>query len=83
MKGHMDIQNGDKVQDKVTGIVTGVADYMTGCRQCCVSAPAKDGKTGETAWFDDDRLTVVTTGAVSLSARKRDGGPQSNPAPAR
>jgi hypothetical protein len=80
------IQNGDTVKDKVTGftgVVTGVAEYLTGCRQCCVQPAAKDGEFKAAHWFDDDRLSIEPgTIRVNLD-RKRDGGPQSNPAPTR
>lgn len=81
-----EVSLGDRVSDKVTGfegVVTGVANYISGCRQCCVAPPAKDGGFRDSQWFDDDRLTVVAPQAVSLKERRRDGGPQSNPAPIR
>lgn len=81
-----EIQNGDRVKDKVTGFegtVVGVADYISGCRQCCVAPEARGGKFEESHWFDDDRLSVTTEQAVTLTERKRAGGPQSNPAPTR
>lgn len=77
---------GDRVTDTITGFegaVTGIADYITGCRQCCVQPSAKDGKFEEARWFDDDRLDVLEAGAVNLGNRKRNGGPQPNPAPTR
>lgn len=86
MQQHQTVQLGDKVQDKVTtfeGIVTGVADYITGCRQCLVQPPAKDGEYKDGRWIDDDRLLVLQKGHTVLDDRRRDGGPQANPAPVR
>lgn len=71
---------GTKVKDSVTGfagVVTGRADYVTGCRQYLVSAKGTKSKTGETGWFDEGRL-------IGEKIQKRDtGGPQANPAPAK
>lgn len=70
------VELGSKARDSVTGfngIVTGRAEYMTGCRQYCLSARAKGGKVGESAWFDEDRLID--------SATKNPGGPADCEAP--
>lgn len=52
------IQNGDHVFDIITkleGVVTGIAEYITGCRQCLVTPEVAD-KNSEPRWFDEDRL---------------------------
>lgn len=80
------IQLGDKVKDRVTGfegVITGAAEYLTGCRQVLVQPPAKDGEFKEGRWIDDDRLELLRTQVITLNDRARDGGPQSNPAPTR
>lgn len=80
------VQNGDKVRDTVTGfegIVTGVADYLTGCRQVLISAQSRDGKAGEAGWYDDDRVEIMQAQHTTMGNRERNGGPQSNPAPTR
>ncbi len=75
------IAQGKKVKDSITGfsgIVTGRAEYITGCRQYLVSAKSKDGKRAECAWYDEDRLTGLD---LSRQAPEVDGGPQANEAP--
>ena len=69
---------GVKVRDKITdfeGVITGRAEYITGCRQYCVSPKAKDNEFTGAQWLDEDRLLNVTP----LQANA--GGPQSSPAP--
>lgn len=72
------MEMGDRVRDRITGfqgIVTGVATYITGCKQACV-APTVKSDGGR--WFDEDRLEVVARGAVSIAVK--DNGPDA-PAP--
>ena len=61
---------GDKVRDTVTGyegVITGVVDYLTGCRQCLLTAKVKkDGTIPEGRWFDIDRLQVLKAKAISI-----------------
>ena len=48
-----------KQRDVITGfsgVVTGRAEYLTGCRQYLLQAKSKDHKGGEAIWFDEDRL---------------------------
>lgn len=74
---------GDKVQDRITGfegIATGVADYITGCRQILVTPKAaSDGKYIDACWLDVDRLVVLEENVVTMANRQKDGGPQSAP----
>jgi hypothetical protein len=52
-----------KVKDKVTGfigVVTGHADYLTGCDQYLVQPASKDGEWKEGRWFDQNRLEIVS-----------------------
>lgn len=79
---------GDKVKDIIsgfTGIVTGKAQYMTGCNQTLVSQQDSAAKA-EAAWFDDSRLKVVKQSAVSLpraAVARNPGGPTPSGAPSR
>ncbi len=70
------VKLGQKVEDKVTGFagtITGIAEYISGCRQALVVAPlATDGDI-KSHWFDEDRLVDVP------ESEKRNGGPQSSP----
>ncbi len=52
---------GMQCSDKVTGfngVITSVSFDIAGCIQAVVTPPAKDGKTGESQWFDMGRLTI-------------------------
>ncbi len=42
-----------------TGVVTGYAQYITGCDQYLLTPKGKDKhKKDESEWFDDNRLTI-------------------------
>jgi hypothetical protein len=76
------IENGVEVRDKVTGfsgVVTGRADYITGCNQYLVQPPAKDGAFVEPRWYDEHRLAVIGTTRVELA---NDSGKDGADAPA-
>lgn len=88
-----EITLGQKARDVVTGfegIVTGRADYLTGCSQF-VLAPrvAKDGTFKEGHWFDESRLEVTDRMVITLRfdedtpAPVDTGGPQPDAPPAR
>lgn len=66
----MKINHGSKVRDKVTGftgIVTGHADYITGCDQYLVQPVTNPkGEWVDSRWFDDQRLEVLIENIVSL-----------------
>lgn len=52
---------GATAKDKITGfvgIVTGHADYITGCDQYLLSSQAKDGQESKQVWFDEQRIVV-------------------------
>jgi hypothetical protein len=79
------IPNGARVKDSVTGfsgIVTGRADYLTGCRQYCVTPKAKGGAVADGRWYDEQRLLVLDSKAVQINNETIKGGPQDSP-PAR
>ena len=69
---------GDKVGDMVTGfegIVTGHAEYITGCDTYLVQPRCKAGEAGERPepqWFDEMRLSVVAVGAVKIEVPKEE-----------
>lgn len=87
---------GDRVADRIngfTGIVTGRAEYLYGCRQLLV-APEKvgnDGKHPDSVWLDEDRTKVLTLAVNVLdrdeAAREQiaaaGGGPMLGPRPDR
>lgn len=64
------VELGDQVRDKVTGfkgIVTGQAQYLTGCKQVMVTPRAsEDGKYVDACWLDVDRVEVVGKGVVKI-----------------
>lgn len=69
---------GAKVKDSITGfsgVVTGRADYITGCRQYSVTPKGTKGKVAESAWYDEDRLLK------SIPKNRNIGGPQVDEAP--
>lgn len=54
--------NGDLLRDKITGfeaIVTGRANYLTGCNQYALTAKSKDNAEAVSIWFDEGRLETV------------------------
>lgn len=59
----MKILMGQKAKDVITGfqgIVTGKAQYITGCEQALLVPPVKpDGEFVSGNWFDEDRLDLV------------------------
>lgn len=74
------IKLGVKAKDKVTGfegIVTSKIDYLTGCTQYGITPPVKDGKTGDTEYFDYRRLDVTGNGVTveQVADTKNPGGP--------
>ena len=78
------IRLGSKVRDKITGfqgIVTGAAEYLTGCIQYAVKPPVdKDGKMIDAVWLDEDRLELLKdNGEPTVTTN---GGPQPDAPPA-
>ncbi|AHK11767.1 hypothetical protein S144_53 [Shewanella sp. phage 1/44] len=41
-----------------TGIITGVASYITGCDQYSLAGKAKDDNVGTTMWVDVNRVEI-------------------------
>lgn len=75
------IELGQKAKDKITGFqgtLTGRTQWLTGCDQYCLVPPVdKDGKVGDSVWFDEGRIEILGPG-VSAEAVQADrgGGPQ-------
>jgi len=73
----MTIELGQTVTDSITGftgIITGIAEYLYGCRQACVVSKTigKEDKP-VSIWFDEQRLAPA--GEVKATS----GGPQFSP----
>jgi hypothetical protein len=80
------IQMGQKVKCCITGfegIVTGRADYISGCRQYLVQPKGKKNEIANSLWLDEDRLIVNKVEDLKSLKERNDGGPQINPAPIR
>lgn len=64
-----DIVLGDKVKDRITGLVgiaVGKNIWMNGCVQYCVKPPMKkDGTVVDGVWVDEEQLVVVGDGVCS------------------
>ena len=68
------VKLGDKVKDEITGfegIITGVSDWLYGCRQVHVVSQDLDGGEPKSCWFDEQR--------VDLNSKVETGGPQPVP----
>lgn len=82
------IKLGSKVTDKVSGfsgIVTGVARYLTGCNQYAVVPKAKSDADSapDAAWYDEGRLEVITdnSGITAAEVAADDNGGAVSAAP--
>ena len=70
---------GKKARDMVTGFegtIVGITIYLFGCN-CYGLAPkvGKDGKLGETMWFDEGRIDITGEGIEPSSVRvEKPGG---------
>lgn len=68
---------GVEVKDKITGFkgtVTGYVVYISGCNQCLVNPKVgKDGRLGDSSWFDEQRLIVTNKKAIKLENGKTPG----------
>ncbi len=69
---------GKKAKDKITGfagLVTGHAEYLTGCDQFLLQPAQKKGSTDYPAgqWFDEQRLVVTEGKPIALDNSKGDG----------
>lgn len=66
----MKTELGTKMRDIITGftgVVTGRAEYISGCNQALVAPPmAADGALRDSQWFDEQRLAHVDDSLVVL-----------------
>lgn len=77
---------GDEVKDSISGfkgIVTGRAEYLTGCVQIqVVERNPQVGKQPVECWIDEQRLVVTNAGAYGLpeeEIKEAPAGPQHVP----
>lgn len=73
------LELGKKARDKITGfegVITGRAQYITGCDQYALAPTAQGGSVQRTEWFDEGRLEVTGDGVdpAQVQAPQR-GGP--------
>lgn len=71
---------GKKARDKVTGfegVITGKVYYLYGCAQYCLVPKARNGKLGESEWFDIGRVEVFENDRISQEdvIADKPGGP--------
>lgn len=69
---------GDRAKDRIngfTGIVTGKAEYLDGCRQFLVKpeALAADGNVQDGIWIDEHNLILVEAGVLADPFAKEPG----------
>ncbi len=60
-------QLGQKAKDKITGfegILIAKVTYLYGCDQYGVTPEARDGKTGDTQYFDEGRIEIIGKGVL-------------------
>lgn len=73
------IELGKKAKDKITGftgIITGRAQYLTGCDQYVIAPPAIEGKLESSQWFDEGRVEIIGDGVKAEDvAMEVAGGP--------
>lgn len=71
---------GKKARDKVTGfqgVIIGKCYYLTGCNQYGITPHVIDNKVGDTQWFDEKRVEVISEGvqAEEVADVSNPGGP--------
>ena len=73
-----DLQLGKEAIDKITGfkgIITGHADYLTGCDQYMLQPKSKEGAEFiEGRWFDEGRLQVLARGIDKEDVKGKKNG---------
>ena len=66
----MKMEMGWSVKDRITGfagVVTGRAEYISGCNQALVAPPlGKEGQHRDSQWLDEQRLERVGDEQVTL-----------------
>lgn len=70
---------GKMARDKITdfeGIIVGKANYLFGCAQYGLTPKCKDGKSGETEWYDEGRIEIIGEGINKNEVMvEKNGGP--------
>lgn len=60
---------GEKVKDQIsgfTGIVTGKAEYITGCVQYLIQPQSEENDYKEAQWIDEHRLIIIKGQGIKL-----------------
>lgn len=74
------IELGKKGRDKISGfegVITGRAQYLTGCDQYVLQPPIRNGEMQKSEWFDEGRIEVTGEGvSASEVVSTKPGGPQ-------
>lgn len=73
---------GSTLVDQVSGfhgIVTGRANYLTGCNQYSLQPKAHEGRLPDNVWLDEVRLVAAGDYLVKLKSDDEKGGPQNHP----
>lgn len=72
--GFSGIALGDRVKDTLTGftgVVTGRAEYLTGCNQVYILPKSeKENEIKDGAWFDIERIEKLEDRVVEVSSRR-------------
>ena len=61
------IELGQKAKDKITGfegIITARVTYLYGCDQYGIAPAVRDGKIGDTSYFDEGRIEIIGRGIL-------------------
>jgi hypothetical protein len=73
------IKLGQKAKDKVTGfegIIVTRLECLFGCTQYGIAPEAKDGKVGDTNYFDEGRIEILGRGILPEEVMgSKPGGP--------
>lgn len=73
---------GKKARDVIsgfTGVITGVATYITGCDQYSILGDSKDGEFGNTVWLDVNRVDVDHSASQVVIETEKEQGACSAP----
>lgn len=72
------LQLGQKAKDKITGfegILVSRITYLYGCDQYGIAPEARDGKIGDTNYFDEGRIEIIGRGVLPEEVRvEKPGG---------
>lgn len=72
------IKLGLEAKDKITGfkgIITGHADYLTGCDQYLLQPKSKaDGDFNEGRWFDEGRIEIIKEAMTKKDVKAKENG---------